>query len=281
MSENSLDHLAETNVSSVETESIAMQSAGFGRRACAYLFDYVIVVLLSGIVFSVAFGAPGQTANDSASEDLWFALIWMVVMLAYTTALEGGAWAATLGKLVFGAKVVSRTEDEFGLARSIQRNLLKLLISQLFLGFGFWMALFRKDHLAFHDLAPKTAVVLRRSPNAAGPKVDGDQAMGHSKLAIASFITSIVSGVSIIVLFVVAGVLASTPEGLDENSAASMVIGLMLFALLFASLVALGLGIAGLFNKRGTKMFAIVGITVSAATLTAAISVLLAATEGG
>ena len=77
----------------------------------------------------------------------------------------------------------------------------------------------------------------------------------HSGLGIASFITSIGSGILISLLMVVAGVIeTSTPGGMDEESAGAIMVGLFLFASLGSTLVALGLGVAGLFQKERKKI---------------------------
>ena len=88
----------------------------------------------------------------------------------------------------------------------------------------------------------------------------------HSGLGVASFITSLVSGILLFLLIVIAGVIeASTPGGMDEKSAAAVIVGLFLFAFLGAAFVALGLGIGGLLQKDRKKIFAILGAVFSAA----------------
>lgn len=90
----------------------------------------------------------------------------------------------------------------------------------------------------------------------------------HSGVGIASFVTSIVAGVLIFLLVIIAGVLeVSTPGGMDEESIAAVLIGLFLFAFLGAELVALGLGIGGLLQKDRKKIFAILGVVFSATAL--------------
>ena len=90
----------------------------------------------------------------------------------------------------------------------------------------------------------------------------------HSGLGIASFITSIVSGILIFLVIVIAGVMeASTPGGMDEESAGAVMVGLFLFAFLGAALVALGLGIGGLLQKERKKIFAILGTVFSSVSL--------------
>lgn len=90
----------------------------------------------------------------------------------------------------------------------------------------------------------------------------------HSGLGIASFVVSITAAIFIFVLIAVAGALElSTPGGIDEESVSVMMIGLLLFAFLSASVVALGLGIGGLFQNDRKNVFAILGTVFSALTL--------------
>lgn len=101
------------------------------------------------------------------------------------------------------------------------------------------------------------------------------QAQKHSGLGVASFVTSMISGLSIFVLIAIAGVMeASTPGGLDENSAAAMVVGLVLFLFIGLSLVALGLGIAGLMQKDRKKIFAVLGTVFSAVAMVCTVAII-------
>ena len=98
----------------------------------------------------------------------------------------------------------------------------------------------------------------------------------NSGLGIASFITSIFSGVLIFVVFVIAGVMeASSPGGIDEKSVSAIVVGLFMFGFLFVALVALGLGIVGLLQKDRKKLFAVLGIVFSSVTLVGTILLML------
>lgn len=98
----------------------------------------------------------------------------------------------------------------------------------------------------------------------------------HSGLGIASFITAIVSGVFVFLLVVIAGAIeVSTPGGMDEESAAAVIIGLLLFTLLGALLVSIGLGIAGLVQSNRKKIFAILGTVFSVAILLGTIFLLI------
>lgn len=98
----------------------------------------------------------------------------------------------------------------------------------------------------------------------------------HSGLGIASFVISILSGVLIFFLIVIAGVMeASTPGGMDEESVGAIVVGLFLIGFLFTALVALGLGIGGLVQRNRKKIFAILGTVFSGLTIVGTLFIML------
>jgi len=98
----------------------------------------------------------------------------------------------------------------------------------------------------------------------------------QSGLGIASFVTSIAAGFLIFCLIVVAGAVeTATPGGMNPESVTAIVIGLCLFAFMFASLVALGLGIGALFQQGRKKLFAILGTVFAAVTLLGAVFIII------
>lgn len=69
-------------------------------------------------------------------------------------------------------------------------------------------------------------------------------------------------------LFVLAGIADTvTAGGLDEDSWIVTLLGIAIIATLFALVVALGLGIAGICVSGVKKLFAILGTTFSAVTI--------------
>lgn len=108
------------------------------------------------------------------------------------------------------------------------------------------------------------------------------QAKKHSKLGIASFITSIASGAFIFLLVVIAAMMeASTLGGMDEQSAEAIIVGVLLFVFIGTSFMALGLGLAGLLPKDRKKIFAVLGMVFSTATLLSTASLLLIGLANG
>lgn len=98
----------------------------------------------------------------------------------------------------------------------------------------------------------------------------------HSGIGIASFITSIVSGILTFLLIVIAGAIeVSTPGGMDEDSMSALIIGLLVIAFMGTNLIALGLGIGGLVQEKKKKIFAILGTIFSATWIVGTISILV------
>jgi hypothetical protein len=98
----------------------------------------------------------------------------------------------------------------------------------------------------------------------------------HSMLGIASFVLSLLTGFALFALIVVAGVLeTTTPGGLDENSPVAVIVGLFLFAGVGVEVVAIGLGIAGMFQKNCKIVFAILGTVFSALALLGVVGIIV------
>jgi hypothetical protein len=86
----------------------------------------------------------------------------------------------------------------------------------------------------------------------------------HSELGLASFVTSILTLVLLILVFGITLFLAATsPDGVDEEAAATIILGGTMLACVGALVVAFGLGIAGLWQTERKKLFALLGIVLS------------------
>ena len=86
-----------------------------------------------------------------------------------------------------------------------------------------------------------------------------------SRIGIASFVISIPAGVLTLVLFVISGVM----------SVDNVMLGFGLIGLSIANLVALGLGIAGLFQKERKRIFAILGTVFSSAVIVVTVALVI------
>ena len=98
---------------------------------------------------------------------------------------------------------------------------------------------------------------------------------GQSRLGIAALIISIFTAIGLFTLFLIAGVMESnTYGGIDEESAGAIIVGLFIFGFVFLDLLAIGLGIAGIFQKTRERITAIIGTSISSATLIILVSLI-------
>lgn len=85
----------------------------------------------------------------------------------------------------------------------------------------------------------------------------------HSRMGIASFVLSLVPGVLLVGLYrLVLFLVSRAPPGADETGYGAGMIVLALLTTL-SEIVALGLGIAGVVQRRRKRLFAFLGIACS------------------
>ena len=96
---------------------------------------------------------------------------------------------------------------------------------------------------------------------------------GQSNLGISSLLISIFTAIGLFIVFLIAGAMeANTYGGIDEESAGAVILGLFIFGFGFLDLLAIGLGIAGIFQKKNERITAIIGTVISSAILIITIS---------
>lgn len=90
----------------------------------------------------------------------------------------------------------------------------------------------------------------------------------HSGLGIASFVMSLICGVSVAGILVILTLMAAThPQGIEEKSIPALLLGAALLGLCALSLLSLALGIGGLCQTDRNRIFAALGTTFSALVL--------------
>ena len=99
---------------------------------------------------------------------------------------------------------------------------------------------------------------------------------GQSKLGITSLLISIFTAIGLLIVCIVAGVMESnTYGGMDEESAGAIILGLFIFVFWFLDLLAIGLGIAGIFQNIRNRITAIIGTIIAVATMIISVSLVL------
>lgn len=151
--------------------------AAFGKRAIALAVDVAIVVALySLLIYAVnsllalpveysSFLERGLSLKMSPYvEDhfveiaLLYSLSKLAVLFPYFTLLESSRLQATLGKLLFGIKVIDLSGNRVSFARATGRLFAKILSGQVLL-IGYLMAAFTERRQALHDLLAGTLVI--------------------------------------------------------------------------------------------------------------------------
>ena len=89
---------------------------------------------------------------------------------------------------------------------------------------------------------------------------------GQSRLGIASLSLAIFNILITFIIFLIAGVWeASAPGGVDEDSAAPIILGLSLFACIGINLLSMRLGIAGIVQKQRERICIFIGTSLATA----------------
>jgi uncharacterized RDD family membrane protein YckC len=137
---------------------LELRPAGLPARACAYLLDWLIRMMVF-VAASSATSAMGGIGT-ALSLILLFGLEWL-----YPVAFELARAGATPGKAILGLKVVMDNGLPVTPAASLNRNLLR---TADFLPFGYALGLLcmltRRDFRRLGDIAAATLVVYRTPP---------------------------------------------------------------------------------------------------------------------
>jgi hypothetical protein len=87
----------------------------------------------------------------------------------------------------------------------------------------------------------------------------------HSQLGIASLALSVFAGFFLFVAVMIAGIMETTRKGgMDETSNAAAILGLAILGLLGLEAIAGVLGLVGLFQTDRKRIFAVIGLFLSA-----------------
>ena len=98
----------------------------------------------------------------------------------------------------------------------------------------------------------------------------------HSGLGITSFVLSLLVGLLVFLILVVAGIMETRrPGGMPEDSPVTILVGLVIIGAMMLDLLAVVLGIVGLVQKDTKKVFAILGLIISALTLFGTIGLII------
>jgi uncharacterized RDD family membrane protein YckC len=150
-------------------KALPFTPGNFFLRFVAWLLDDLFVGMITGVIIGVLWALGllmGYMAGDGggvllAGVALWFATIPIAVFtfFAYHIKFETGPGQATLGKKLVGLKIYDQNGGPISAGQSIGRILSMIFLSSLFLGLGYFLALFTEKKQALHDLVAGTVVI--------------------------------------------------------------------------------------------------------------------------
>lgn len=138
---------------------------GFFRRCGAFLIDVLVIAALAGVMISMAYigykvglAAHGRAPDFDNSLPLMIGLLWATGILAtgYFVMLHTMS-GKTLGKALFGLRVVGADHEAIGYGRALWRWVGTLVTAPLVLGFV-WV-LWSREKRAWHDFVAGTWVI--------------------------------------------------------------------------------------------------------------------------
>jgi uncharacterized RDD family membrane protein YckC len=136
--------------------------ASVARRFAALFLDGVVIWALFFAVLAISAGI-GSSFGSTASEVDSFVITIFWAFVAYIVfALWFLARGKTPGKWLLGIRAAKKSDGSLpGLGRMLVRESIGKFLSGLFLGVGYFWAIFEKDAQAWHDKIAGT-VVLRQ-----------------------------------------------------------------------------------------------------------------------
>ncbi|OGY26800.1 MAG: hypothetical protein A2Z11_02145 [Candidatus Woykebacteria bacterium RBG_16_43_9] len=147
-----------------------MQYAGFWIRLVAALIDGFILGIIGSIIQIIFGGAIGasilttQSSDPTTNAGLFAGLLGTAVLLniaiqiAYFVGLTG-AYGATLGKMVFGLRVLDSNGQKISFEKAALREIIGKWVSGLVFGLGYLWVAFDNKKQGWHDKIASTYVV--------------------------------------------------------------------------------------------------------------------------
>ena len=119
------------------------------------MIDAAILIAAQLTVIAVWPGLPEYFDSDSLLH--WVDLLLLVLTALYYT-VGVSVWSTTIGKRVFGLRVLRPDRGKVGPGRALARYFTSG-VSFLILGIGYLMIAFRSDKRGLHDLICDTVVL--------------------------------------------------------------------------------------------------------------------------
>jgi len=163
------DALSAEEPTAEEEEAVIWEGprrGGFWLRFMAFVVDHLILLLTLAIFTVVGFLAAGIGSGGARESSFYqqarivlpILLPLAIVLFITYFAFFHGAWGQTIGKMIFGLRVVKTDGQTLSFARALVRTIVYPLSAiPFFLGF-FWVG-FTSSKRSWHDLIAGTMVI--------------------------------------------------------------------------------------------------------------------------
>ncbi|HWB62034.1 MAG TPA: RDD family protein [Chitinophagales bacterium] len=145
----------------MEIISINNQYASGLQRLGAFIIDRLLLSTIASLFVWHWWWSPYSFDSNwlHLSFKFWgYNIFRETAIIIYYAIMESSSYHATLGKIVFGLKVVDKNNNPVDFSKALLRNLSKIL-SGLVLGIGYVMIIFDERKQGLHDKIADTFVV--------------------------------------------------------------------------------------------------------------------------
>ena len=151
---------------------IEYRLAGAGSRLAAFLIDFLIqivaIVAITALVLVGVYGYRFGALADVSGFILGFLIIsWFVIYFCYFIILEMLMNGQSVGKKLFGLRVIRDNGQPIGLSQSMIRNFFKSLFDIFYI--GLFVIMFSSKHKRIGDIVAGTIVVAEHYGNIGVP----------------------------------------------------------------------------------------------------------------
>lgn len=145
-----------TSGESANEKNYALKTAGFWVRFWAFLLDGFIISAVAGILVNPIFYLMDWSLSDS----VWYAPISIITAIFYYSyfVLMTKFFGQTLGKMVFGLRVISLKHDQLTWSDVLFRDWIGRIINNIFMPL-YILVVILPENQGLHDYFADTTVV--------------------------------------------------------------------------------------------------------------------------
>ncbi|MEK6734662.1 MAG: RDD family protein [Pseudomonadota bacterium] len=129
------------------------KAAGFSVRFLAYVLDLLFLMVIFNFIEKLTPPLPASRFT------IFTEAMNLIVSMLYFTVFTASKMQATLGKRIFGLKIINENSEPLNLFHSFGRYL-AYFFSYITFGLGFLVIIIDKKHLSLHDRIASTRVVI-------------------------------------------------------------------------------------------------------------------------